>query len=786
MINKVEPRAELLQPAPVNSRKVSALHAWRVRHLPTIAAIAFAVVVASVVYWRIVRGYLPIWSYVPFEAPPDWVQALNAWRWLVRLIVAGAFSVLLYAEWAAKLLSGWLRGLVENGRSLMLVIVGASVLFASYYLQPGHLASGDAMPHVGAVWVLGKSLEAGQLLPYWSNYAALGHPFLQFYSPLFYYIVLLANFLFHDLDSAAQMVLLAAHVLAALAMHHYVRELTGSKLAGLVAALAWSSSFYHYHNAVALGKLPTALFIDLWPLQFYLIERLLAGTGSKLRSAAALALTIGAMLWTHMLYGGLATVFGIVYAATRSLVPWPAGSIRRAVARLAGVGLAHLAGVLTALYYLIPVFSERQYVVGAPLDYKFLLPPVGLEGVYIFQGSYPSSWFAGYIGNSIIGFGLLAGMLIIVGRYHCGMAVLGQLGIAAFMAFAPYYAPGLFDAIFQNLPLGMLAYSIKSAGGYLIFLIGPVTALVGIGSYLLAELARAPGVKMRWAKLGLAPERVALLVAALVLLELVPLSLRVNSKYPGNYSGAFPDRQPIVEALSRSADPAARVIDANGSMYNWFYASMLTGHPGLIGHTPDTPRALGVSIEQVLQRVAGDARAGGLKPQTASLLYQLDIGYAITDAAVSKVDGLQEISRTAAAVLWRVPHHAPLVASQAPAVGSPMEVSLPQGGDVPVQITKYNFSATTVALNFSLQQRAFVQLAYRAYPFQLVMLDGSAVTVIPTALGLIGFWAEAGSHALQVTPYLSPLRRVTLLASALAALVASGLLLLSFFRQQRP
>lgn len=95
-------------------------------------------------------------------------------------------------------------------------------------------------------------------------------------------------------------------------------------------------------------------------------------------------------------------------------------------------------------------------------------------------------------------------------------------------------------------------------------MIGPVTALVGIGSYLLAELARAPGVKMRWAKLGLAPERVALLVAALVLLELVPLSLRVNSKYPGNYSGAFPDRQPIVEALSRSADPAARVIDANG------------------------------------------------------------------------------------------------------------------------------------------------------------------------------------------------------------------------------
>jgi preprotein translocase subunit Sec61beta len=89
-------------------------------------------------------------------------------------------------------------------------------------------------------------------------------------------------------------------------------------------------------------------------------------------------------------------------------------------------------------------------------------------------------------------------------------------------------------------------------------------------------------------------------------------------------------------------------------------------------------------------------------------------------------------------------------------------------------------------VNFLLPQRAFVQLAYRAYPFQQVMLDGSAVAVIPTALGLIGFWAEAGSHALQVTPYLSPLRQVMLLASALAALLASGLLLLSFFRQQRP
>ena len=102
-------------------------------------------------------------------------------------------------------------------------------------------------------------------------------------------------------------------------------------------------------------------------------------------------------------------------------------------------------------------------------------------------------------------------------------------------------------------------------------------------------------------KRGLAPERVALLVAALVLLELVPLSLRVNSKYPGNYSGAFPDRQPIVEALSRSSDPAARVIDANGSMYNWFYASMLTGHPGLIGHTPAT-RCITSSTETPIER----------------------------------------------------------------------------------------------------------------------------------------------------------------------------------------
>ena len=785
MIDKVEPKAQPSQPVPVNLKKVFAIDPWWSPRLPTIAAAAFAVVVASVVYWRIVRGYLPIWSYVPFEAPPDWVQALNAWRWLVRVIVAGALAVLAYAEWAAKLPSGWLRGLLENRKRLMLAILAASVLFGSYYLQPGHLAAGDAMPHVGAVWVLGQSIEAGQLLPYWSNYAALGHPFLQFYSPLFYYIVLAASFVFHDLDSAAQIVLLAAHVLAAFAMYHYVHELTGSKLASLVAALAWSSSFYHYHNAVALGKLPTALFIDLWPLQFFLIERLLAGTGPRLRSAAALALTVGAMLWTHMLYGGLAIVFGVVYAATRSLAPGPVGSIRRAVGRLTEVVLAHLAGALTALYYLIPVFAERHHVVGAPLEYKFLLPPVGLEGVYIFQGGYPASWFAGYIGNTIIGFGLLAGMLIIVGRYQRGIAVLGQLGIAAFMAFAPYYAPGLFDAIFQNLPLGVLGYSIKSAGGYLIFLIGPITALVGICSYLLAELARAPSVKLRWAKLGLAPERVALLVAALVLLELVPLSLRVNSKYPGNYSGAFPDRQPIVEALSRSSDPAARVIDANGSMYNWFYASMLTGHPGLIGHTPDTPRSMGVSVEQVMQRVAGDARTGGLMPETAGLLYQLDIGYAITDAAILRIDGLDEIARTATAVLWRVPHHAPLVASQAPVIGKQLEVSLPQGGDVPVLITDHRFSATSVALNFSLQQRAFVQLAYRAYAFQQVMLDGSPVTVIPTGLGLIGFWAEVGSHAIRVTPYLSPLRQATLLVSALAALLAFGLLLQSFIRQRR-
>jgi hypothetical protein len=129
------------------------------------------------------------------------------------------------------------------------------------------------------------------------------------------------------------------------------------------------------------------------------------------------------------------------------------------------------------------------------------------------------------------------------------------------------------------------------------------------------------------------------------------------------------------------------------------------------------------------------------------------------------------MQRTDYASLWRVPWHSPIVTSRQPSANYAVEIRLPEGGDVPVTITRQVETTTTVTMDFSLPERAFVQLSYSAYPYQIVLLDEQEITVTPTPLGLIGFWVEAGEHTVKILPELSPLRKITLAISGLTFLI---------------
>lgn len=97
-------------------------------------------------------------------------------------------------------------------------------------------------------------------------------------------------------------------------------------------------------------------------------------------------------------------------------------------------------------------------------------------------------------------------------------------------------------------------------------------------------------------------------------------------------------------------------------------------------------------------------------------------------------------------------------------------------------VSKHAMESQYVRIDYSLSSAAYVQLSYSYYPYLRVMIDGVEVRKFPTAFGLIGIVAPEGSHVIEIEPYLSPLRQVTL-GINVATFLLLGLLYVRSFRR---
>jgi hypothetical protein len=97
-------------------------------------------------------------------------------------------------------------------------------------------------------------------------------------------------------------------------------------------------------------------------------------------------------------------------------------------------------------------------------------------------------------------------------------------------------------------------------------------------------------------------------------------------------------------------------------------------------------------------------------------------------------------------------------------------------------VNEHVMESQYVRIDYTLSSAAYVQLSYSYYPYLRVMIDGVEVRKFPTAFGLIGIVAPEGSHVIEIEPYLSPLRQVTL-GINVATFLLLGLLYVRSFRR---
>ena len=86
---------------------------------------------------------------------------------------------------------------------------------------------------------------------------------------MFFYVAGLTYLLVDQIDVTLKVVLGGAHVLSGLTIYLFVREITRSRRAGLVAAAVYVLSFWHTQQILIMGRYPVSLVYALLPVPFW-------------------------------------------------------------------------------------------------------------------------------------------------------------------------------------------------------------------------------------------------------------------------------------------------------------------------------------------------------------------------------------------------------------------------------------------------------------------------------------------------------------------------------------
>ncbi len=276
-------------------------------------------------------------------------------------------------RWASVRLSEARRGLFGHLGPPLLIMALSS--FALLPLARGdHFSTHDGDWHLIATIEFDRVLRSGVPFPRWAPDFAMGygHPRSSFYPPLAYYLSEALHLLGLGFLTAQKLNFALGLLLSGPAMYLLAREVTGSRLAGLVAGLAYVYLPYHLNDVYVRGALGESLALPFLPLVLWSVHRVLVRP-TPARVAVA-ALSFGGLLLSHhvtaLFFMPLLVAYGAFILWTTAGWGEPGrGSGARVLTRLtlALGGLALGAG-LAAISWL-PVLPEAKDITARWFSY---------------------------------------------------------------------------------------------------------------------------------------------------------------------------------------------------------------------------------------------------------------------------------------------------------------------------------------------------------------------------------------------------------------------------------
>ena len=786
----------------INTSNIANQRRWQL-----VSIIALLGLVAAYVHAELYTVHGPFTKVRDWGVPPTWALVVQNMRWFFRGIAVVSLITLVVLESRYLIISHMIRKLVglRFGTSVILLVLG--VISGCYFLLPGYItAASDGIYYTTLAWLVKDVLENFQL-PMWSNWGDMGFPLMQFYSPLFFGLVALVNFVIPDIFIGIKFVFFVIHVLSLFAMYLYVCNLTHSKSAGLIAAFTYGFAYYRYHVIVYVNKFPMVPTFLLWPLQLYLVDRVICDEGGR-RSGISLAIITAVGLTCHTFFGGYSVIFASVYGGIRlfSIVQDRAifdvrmRAVRRLVFWLA-------VGVLASLAYTLPPLTEVNLTV-IPGWYPngFVAMPVLMDttpwaATFTFAGSQGSGWVYGYVGISIVVLAILGGVLSFVRIRLVLIAPLIVLGLALFLA------------------LGPVAFFLSAQGQYLVYVV--VIGSAGVGIFTVELKHRMFIFRLRnlinRSLLSQSKLLIPTLICVVVAVDMFRYNLFVNYMVPPTPNGSPSNRVAVHEWLANNrGDNTGRVLDPSQPENGW-QIPMVAGLAGYENNgstsifsanfirnlrttNPNPSGVIAYSVEELLS-------------SASDLLLIANTDWVVADQPTSLRAYPGAVTTDGGAVIIPTGGGLPLIASEEikivdqqvqfvpiaremgintdngsaefiPILEDDLveEVVQSSGSNIKSHVSDHVIESQYVRIDYSLSSTAYLQLSYSYYPYLRVMIDGVEVSKFPTAFGLIGIVAPEGSHVIEIEPYLSPLRRVTYVISV-ATFLLLGLLYIRSFRR---
>uniref|UniRef100_A0A7V3ZVH7 Membrane protein 6-pyruvoyl-tetrahydropterin synthase-related domain-containing protein n=1 Tax=candidate division WOR-3 bacterium TaxID=2052148 RepID=A0A7V3ZVH7_UNCW3 len=310
---------------------------------------------------------------------------------------------------------------------IFLVALISSGLF---FLAPGHPTTGDVWPHLVRQKIIYQAIKE-RFSPFFTFYFYSGYPHLQFYSPLFFFITGIFNFLtLGQLIISLKIVVFILHILSGLTIFYYLKQENKNRLAVIIGSIAFLVSPWRVLYIASFGNYPLSLIYFFLPLAFLYLDK--SFLEKKIRNFIIFGFLLSFIFLTHLFYAFYTFIFILLYFVFKKYKLLP------------HIVYSFLSFFLPSAFFLVPFIVEYKIYLYPQAELNLPPPnPFVLLGLKSEIGGYTGT----YLGWSII-------ILAIIGVIFLGFRNLKTISwlLALLLTFLTPFLEKYFSFLTAGLP----------------------------------------------------------------------------------------------------------------------------------------------------------------------------------------------------------------------------------------------------------------------------------------------------------------------------------------------